>query len=155
MTMNIHEYLQLVHSRIKLMKEAFIKVAEHHKGEPDIYYNCLTLASYSVNHIKNTGLLVEKYARYLKQENETPQMVRPLIGEFEPGGTLLNDLQYLWLMIKELEIGCQILMQVAMTMHNNEIITLCGNLEKENMKQADWLINRIRQAASQVLSLSE
>jgi hypothetical protein len=153
--MNIHEYLLMVYNQEKQIKEAFIKVAEYHKAEPDIYYNCLTLASYSMIHIKKTGSLADKYLKYLRHDDEPDQMAPALMKEFEPGGTLLNDLQYLWLLTKELEIGCNILLQASMTLHDKEIVSLCGNLEKENMRQADWLISRIRQAASQVLSVSE
>lgn len=154
--MHVQDYLQLVSNSESQMKEALIKVAEHHKAEPDIYYTCLNLASWSDEHIRILKPLLEKYSNQAKKSREPERLSQTLFKEPRKGAlSLLRDLHDLWLLTKEIEICWSILKQAAMALRDTELESTCNTLEKETKRQTDWLLTRIKQAAPQILIVAE
>lgn len=154
--MHIQDYLQLVYTSEKQMAEAFIKVAEHHKAEPDIYYNCLTLASWSDEHARKIEPLKEKYEKHSKKSKEPERLNQTLFKEPRKGSlSLLRDLHDLWLLTKEVEICWSVLLQAARVIRDKDLESLYEDLDKETNRQSDWLLTRIKQAAPQILVVAE
>ena len=66
--MHISEYLELARSSEKQLAEAFMKVAKHHSEEPDIYFMCEQLSSWSEDHVKKLEPFIKKYSPSIKQQ---------------------------------------------------------------------------------------
>lgn len=82
--------------------------------------------------------------------------MRALFKEPRKGSMgLLRDLQDLWLMADEAEVCCIILRQAASGLHDKELIEVCNKTEKTAKRQSDWLLTRMKSAATQTLIAAE
>ncbi len=150
--MHLQDYLLLVYTSEKQLAESFIKVAEHYKAEPDIYYNCLTLASWSDGHVRKIEPLKGKYVKHAEKSKKPERLIQTLSRESGNGSlSLLRDLHDLWLLTKEVEICWKVLLQAARALRDKDLESLCEILDKETNRQTDWLLTRIKQAAPQIL----
>jgi hypothetical protein len=154
--MHIQDYLQLVYNSEKQLAEAFTKVAEHHKTEPDIYYTCLQLASWSKEHLEKVETQLEKYSESALKSQEPELLSQMLLKEPREGSlSLLKDLQDLWLLTKGIEICWSILLQAAAALRDMELESMCDHLNEETIRQSEWLQTRIKQAAPELLVVAE
>lgn len=154
--MHIQDYLELVHNSEQQLAKAFSKVAQHHQEEPDIYYMCLMLALWSIEHAKDIQPFQEKYSQHAPKMKEPERHNQTLFKELSKGElALLQDLHDLWLLTKEIEICWNVLMQAAKAIHDEELETAIGGMAKETKRQSDWLITRVKKAAPQILVVAE
>jgi hypothetical protein len=154
--MNLQDYLELVHNSEQQLAKAFSKVAQHHQEEPDIYYMCLMLAMWSIDHARDLQPLMEKYSQPASKSKEPERLNQTLFKEPGKGElALLRDLHDLWLLTKEIEICWNVLLQAAKAIHDEELETACVSMAKETKRQSDWLITRVKQAAPQILVVAE
>jgi hypothetical protein len=150
--MHIHDYLELVQSSEQQLAKAFSKVAQQHQEEPDIYYMCLMLALWSIEHSRDIQSLKEKYSGHASKTKEPERLNQTLFFEPRKGElALLRDLHDLWLLTKEIEICWNVLLQAAKAIHDEELETACVSMAKETKRQSDWLITRVKKAAPQIL----
>ncbi len=154
--MHIQDYLELVYNSEQQLAKAFSEVAKHHQEEPDIYYMCLMLALWSIEHTRDLQPLKEKYSTNAAQMKEPERLnqthfTEPRKGELD----LLSDLHDLWLLTKETEICWNVLIQAAKAIHDEELETACVSMAKETKRQSDWLITRVKQAAAQTLAAAK
>jgi hypothetical protein len=150
--MHIQDYLQLAINSEKQISEAFTKVADHHKDEPDIHSTCLMLGKWSEKHVDALEPFRKKYSEHASGEKETERLSQTLFKQPRKGPiALLRDLQDLWLISKEIEISYKIILQAAKAFRDTELQTTCENLAVENGRQSSWLQTRIKQAAPQLL----
>jgi hypothetical protein len=68
---------------------------------------------------------------------------------------LLGNLQGLWLMAGEVEMGYIILNQAAQALRDKELELSCRQLETQTHRQKAWLLTKIKHAASQTLVVAE
>lgn len=156
MPMHVQDYLQLVLNSEKQMADAFSKVAEHHKDEPDIYFMCLNLSSWSEQHVRHLEPLRMKYEEHAGKTKEPERLSQTLFKEPRKGPVaLLRDLHDLWLITKEIEISYKVLLQAARALRDTELETLILNQSSNTKRQSDWLLTRVKQAAPQVLVVAD
>lgn len=154
--MHVQDYLQLVSVSEGQMAEAFKKVANHHMEEPDIHFTCLMLASWSEKHVNEIEPLRKKYSEHAGKTREPERLNQTLFKDPRKGAlALLRDLHDLWLLTKEIEICWKVLLQAARALRDNDLESLCENLQKETKSQSDWLLTRVKQAAPQILVVAE
>lgn len=154
--MHVQDYLQLVSVSEGQMAEAFTKVANHHMEEPDIHFTCLMLASWSERHVNEIEPLKKKYSKHAGKTREPERLNQTLFKDPRKGAlALLRDLHDLWLLTKEIEICWKVLLQAARALRDNDLESLCENLQKETKSQSDWLLTRVKQAAPQILVVTE
>ena len=151
--MHLQDYLELVCNCEQQLAKAFSKVARNHQDEPHIYYMCLMLALWSIEHAREVESYKVKYAHPASKSKE-PERVHqafldePLKGEL----ALLRDLHDLWLLTKEIEICWNVLLQAAKAKTDKDLETSCIAMAKETKRQSDWLIARVKQAAPHILA---
>jgi hypothetical protein len=137
------DYLLQVYNSEKQMAEAFIKVAERYKAEPDIYYNCQSLGSLSFEHVRKIKPLIEKRSDRSKKSKEEPFYQSLFV---EPGLSLLHDLHDLWLLTKKIEICWSDLLHTPNVSNDLELESAALKLNNETKSQTDWLSTRIKLA---------
>jgi hypothetical protein len=154
--MHLQDYLQLVSVSEKQMSEAFTKVANHHREEPDIHFTCLMLASWSEKHVTEIEPFQKKFAKQSGKSKEPERLNQTLFKEPRKGPlALLRDLHDLWLLTKEIEICWKVILQGARALHDTDLESLCEDLQKETKRQSDWLLTRVKQAAPQILIVAD
>jgi hypothetical protein len=138
------------------MAEAFKKVADHHKDEPDIYYMCVMMAGWSEDHARKTEPFRAQYEADAEKAKEPERLSQSLFKSPRKGSlALLRDLHDLWLINKEIEISWMVLLQASRALRDIQLESLCTNLQAETKRQGDWLLTRIKQAAPQTLVVAE
>jgi hypothetical protein len=154
--MHIHEYLQLVYHNEQQLAKAFSKVARLHQNEPEIYYMCLMLAMWSIEHARDVLPFKKKYT-WPESSTTATERLNPAISDDPQNGelNLLHDLHGLWLQTKEIEICWSVLLQAAKTIRDEELETACASMAKETKRQSDWLISRVKKAAPQILVVTD
>lgn len=154
--MHIQDYLQLVLNSEQQMAEAFGKVANHHKEEPDIHFTCLMLEKWSDQHVKKIEPFRKKYAEKATGTKEPERLSQTLFKEPRKGSlALLRDLHDLWLLTKEIEVSWKVILQAAKALRDEDLVNTGVELSKETKRQSDWLLTRIKQAAPQILVVAE
>jgi hypothetical protein len=150
--MHIQDYLEMVYKSEQQLAKAFSKVAQHHQDEPEIYYMCLMLALWSIEHAKDLHPFREKYAQHASVTKMPESLSLALFNEPRKGElALLRNMQDLWLLTKEIEICWNVLLQTSKAGQDKELETACVSMAKETKRQSDWLIARIKQAAPKIL----
>jgi hypothetical protein len=138
------------------MAEAFKKVADHHKDEPDIYYMCMMMAGWSEDHARKIEPFRAQYQADAEKTKEPERLSQSLFKSPRKGSlALLRDLHDLWLINKEIEISWMVLLQASRALRDIQLESLCTNLQAETKRQGDWLLTRIKQAAPQTLVVAE
>jgi hypothetical protein len=154
--MHIESYLEMVYDSEKELSEAFMKVAKHHQSEPDIYFTCQLLSSWSKEQSEKIMAQEKRYAKFVRKSKEPERLRQTLFKEPRKGSlAMIRDLQDLWLLTKEVEIGCSILLQAAAALRDMELKETCENLDQMNKRQSEWLETRIKQAAPEILVVAE
>lgn len=154
--MHVQDYLQLVLNSESQMATAFSEVSEHHKDEPDVFFMCQNLSSWSEKHVKQLEPLRMKYEKHAGKTNEPKKLKKNLFkGPRKGPMALLRDLHDLWLITKEIEISYKVLLQAAKALRDTEMETLLLTLSGETKRQSDWLLTRIKQAAPQILVVAD
>lgn len=149
--MNLHDYLNQIYNQEKNLAAAFIKVAEYHKSERDIYYNCLVLASLSDEHAIRTLRLKSQYSQADSNYIIPSHLSKTLkIDPGKSGNTLLFDLHNLWLLTIELESEWDVIIEAAIVLHDRDLEYQCMVFEKETKSQSEWLMKNIRQLAPEI-----
>ncbi|GAB3236923.1 hypothetical protein GCM10027346_27770 [Hymenobacter seoulensis] len=148
--MKLGNYLGLVENSEKQLAEAFEKVANHHKDEPDIEQMCRKLSAWSVRH---KGHMQPFLVRYSADESPEPnQMEKVLFSQPRNGSlALLRDLHDLWLLANEVELCWDIIGNAALALRDKELEAACSEFQAETKRQVAWLLARIKQAAPQAL----
>jgi len=150
--MQIQDYLELVYNSEQQLSKAFSKVAKYHQDEPDIYYMCLMLALWSIEHAREASSFREKYARKSTKTAEPDRLNKAVFNEPRTGETaLLLDLHDLWLLTKEIEICWNVLLPAAKANNDKELEIACEGMARETKRQSDWLIARVKQAAPKIV----
>ncbi|MGE5406864.1 MAG: hypothetical protein ACM3NR_04045 [Methanosarcina sp.] len=154
--MHIQDYLELVLNSEENMAEAFRKVADHHKKEPDVHFTCIMLASWSDRHIEQIKPFRKKYSEKAGNTREPERLSQTLFKGPRKGPlALLRDLHDLWLLTKEIEISWKVILQAAKALRDEELVFTIESLAKETKRQSDWLQTRIKQAAPQILVVAD
>ncbi|MCW3109946.1 MAG: molybdopterin oxidoreductase [Segetibacter sp.] len=152
--MHIGRYIDLVHRTEIDLAKAFRKVSKAHGDEPDVYQTCKLLAVWCD---KLAEALEPFAAKYTPEKDKEPdRLTQTLLKDTRNGGmALLRDLHDLYLIASEVEICCTVLKQGADGLRDKELSTLCGDVEKQTIRQLSWLKTRLKTAAPQTLIVSE
>jgi hypothetical protein len=147
--MSVNSLLQSLYWLETILKEAFIKTAEYHKTVPDIYYDCQANASESDDKFKQLRIMTEKYP--VEDESGTENYLSTPIGVHETGLNLLSDLQYMWLLARNIELHTQILLQSATALNDPLLENTCLKIDSITARQSEWLLTRITREFSLLL----
>lgn len=148
--MNIHNYLQVVLAIERRLAEYFIKVAEYHKSEQEIYYGCQEMASISNENIREIRKLLGR-AEGMNALN-SGKLYDSVIRDFDRGNDLETDLRLLWLLTKECWLSYSLLQHTSGS-SDNDISLLCRTCGQNSEKQSSWLFTRIMHTAPQGVKL--
>lgn len=148
--MFVSSYIELASKSEEKLKEAFLKVAGHHKEEPDIEETCKELASWSEKHFQSFAPIME---RYIPDRDEEPENLHKILfqGTRSGGLGLLRDLHDLFLLASEVMLSYTVIMQAALALRDEELEEICLKSMKETERQINWIKTRIKQAAPQTL----
>jgi hypothetical protein len=149
--MTVYSLLQSLYSMETLLKEAFIKTAEYHKTVPDIYYDCQANASESDEKFRNIRIMMEKYPA--EKESGTEKYLSTPIDFHKTGLNLFSDLQYMWLLARNIELHTQILLQSSTALNDTALENSCYRLDGITARQTEWLLNRISREVSLIISV--
>jgi hypothetical protein len=149
--MTLHDYLNQIYTQEKNLAAAFIKVAEYHKSEQDIYYNCLVLASLSDEHAIRIDRVTSQYSEDDSNDIIPSHLSKTLkLDPGKAGNSLLFDLHNLWLLTIELETEWDVIIEASIVLHDRDLEYQCMIFEKETKSQSEWLMERIRQLAPEI-----
>lgn len=137
--MNIHNYLQVVLALEKRLAEYFIKVAEYHKSEPEIYYGCQEMAAISTDHTREIKKVASEGKHFPLSEKRSNSMIK----EFETGTELETDLRLLWLLTKESGLVYNLLHHLSKSTGDSKLATISGTYEQDSQRQSAWLHSRM------------
>lgn len=152
--MHIGNYIDMVHKSQQDMAKAFMKVAKHHKAEPDIAETCQLMMSWSDKLVEKIKPFAEKYGE--EKNKEPDRLMSDLFSEPRKGAMgLLRDLQDLWLMANEGEIASIILQQAAFGLRDKGLIAVCDDINTYSKRQLSWLLTRMKSIATQTLIVAE
>lgn len=148
--MHLAHYLGLIHKAERDLADAFRKVAEGHKEDPDVYYLCHTLAKQCDEHARKLKPFVERYGE--DAPDEPDRLHTELFKETREGGLgLLRDLHDLYLMASECDISWILIGQAAQGARDKELFEVVNACDIETSTQLKWLKTRMKQAAPQAL----
>lgn len=151
--MQVANYLGLIRRAEEKLAEAFERVGKQHAVEIDVLHMCKLFSSWSLDHVENLKLLVEKYG---EKKNDEPKELSSVLIETRMGALgLLRDLQGLWLMASEVEMCYIILNQAAQALRDKELELSCRQFGTKTHRQKSWLLTKIKHAASQTLVVAE
>jgi hypothetical protein len=152
--MHLANYLGLVHDSEKDLAKAFLKVAKHHRDEPDIFQMCQKLASWSEDHVSNLKKFVDRYSE--NKSSEPDKLKKTLFSKPRSGSlALVRDLHDLWLLANEVQLCWIVILQAARSLRDKELELACQQFDGQTQKQLSWLLTRIKQAAPQALVVAE
>jgi hypothetical protein len=148
--MHLAHYLGLIHKAERDLADAFRKVAEGHKQEPDVFYLCHTLAKQCDRHAEKLEPFVERYGEDAPEEPD--RLHSELFQGTRKGGLgLLRDLHDLYLMASECDISWTLIGQAAQGARDKELFEVVNACDGETSTQLKWLKTRMKQAAPQAL----
>lgn len=143
--MKIHDLLNSAFQNEMKLKEHFIKVAEYHKSDSDIYYECQMLAILSDD---KAGLIKEMIGKGISVE-DTGSTEKSFVSYHDPGADLIEDLHYVWLLASEAEMYSMLIVHAASATGDIHLEKKGVMLRENTEKQSDWLTGRIKKAVSE------
>jgi len=149
--MRVSNYLEYTQRSEEELAKAFKIVAKHHILEPDVHETCKLLASWSLDHAENLTLLIQRYG---EQEEKEPDRLDYSIFKMRTGSLgLLRDLHDLWTMASEVKLCWIILLQCAKALRDEKLKLACMQYGSQTKKQVEWLLTKIKQSTSQILTV--
>jgi hypothetical protein len=132
------------------LHDALLKVARHHREEPDMEEICRLLASWSEVKACSAERFINKYGE--KHDRGAEKLYNELFQGPRRGGiALLRDLHDLWLLATEARICWTLLLQSAQALRDKDLIETCVQNSQQSDRQIAWLETRSKQAAPQTL----
>jgi hypothetical protein len=142
--------LRSLHSAEQRLAAAFRTVGDGHAAEVDVHHIAGVLAEQCEQHAERLEPFAARYADGERSELDEPQ--RELFGGVRSGPLgLLRDLDDLYLMACECELGWALAGQAARGARDRELTALAGRCQGEAGTQVAWLRTRMKQAAPQAL----
>jgi hypothetical protein len=152
--MLLPHYLGLLENSEKQLTDAFEYVAKKHRDEPDVEQMCAKLSAWSREHRGRVQGFVAKYSE--EQEGEPAKLKRSLFAEKRSGPlALLRDLHDLWLLTQEVQLCWIVIKQAALGLRDEDLKAAHQFCNARTKRQAEWLLNRVKQAAPQALLVAE
>jgi hypothetical protein len=142
--------LRSLHSAEQRLAAALRAVGDGHAAEVDVHHIAGILAEQCEQHAERLEPFAARYADEELGELDVPH--RDLFGGVRSGPLgLLRDLDDLYLMACECELGWTLAGQAARGARDRELTALAGRCQGEAAQQAAWLRTRMKQAAPQAL----
>lgn len=161
--MRMHRGIAQLHEAESDLADEYVKVADRHAVEHDVYNMCRQLAMQCLAHADALQPFAERYGTAIR-DPDAPEtwttligMVRrkgaELMGRSERAGVLLlRDLRQLYLMACEAELGWWMVRQGAMAARDEQLAELFETCHEETWNQVKWLKTKVKEAAPQVLA---
>jgi hypothetical protein len=146
--MRVSNYLEYIQRCEEELAKAFKVVAKHHILEPDVHEMCNLLASWSLDHVENLQTMI---LRYGDEEEKEPDRLDYSILTMRTGSLgLLRDLHDL---VNEVKLCWIILLQSAKALRDTKLKLACLQFGAQTRRQGEWLMTKIKQSTSQVLTV--
>ena len=152
--MHIGKYIDLVHRKENDLVDAFKLVSKAHSDEVDVEQTCVLLSSWS----KKLADELEPVAKRYKKEGdrEPDRLTKTLLKKARKGSmALLRDLHDLYLIVNEVLVCCTILKQGGTALADEELVSVCEEIERQTTRQSSWLMTRMKSAAPQTLIVAK
>jgi hypothetical protein len=152
--MHIGKYIDLVHRTEEDLVDAFKLVSKAHSDEVDVEQTCVLLSSWS----KKLADELEPIAKRYKKEGdkEPDRLTKTLLKKARKGSmALLRDLHDLYLIVSEVLVCCTILKQGGTALEDEELVSICEEIERQTTRQSSWLMTRMKSAAPQTLIVAK
>ena len=152
--MHIGKYIDIVHRTEVDLAGAFQLVAKAHGDEVDVYQTCMLLSSWSQTLADDVEVFAKKYKE--ETDKEPDRLTQTLLKKTRKGSmALLRDLHDLYLIVTEVQICCTILKQGGTGLRDEELVSVCEEIERQSKRQLSWLMTRMNSAAPQTLIVAE
>jgi hypothetical protein len=149
--MRISNYIEYTKRCEEELAKAFKVVAKHHILEPEVHEMCNLWASWSLDHVQNLQLMIDRYG---EEENTEPDRLDYSLLKIRTGSLgLLRDLHDLWLMTSEVKLCWIILLQSARALRDTKLKLACLQFGNQTKRQSEWLLTKIKMSSSQVLTV--
>lgn len=152
--MHIGKYIDLVRRTENDLVDAFKLVSKAHSDEVDVEQTCVLLSSWS----KKLADELEPVAKRYKKEGdkEPDRLTKTLLKKARKGSmALLRDLHDLYLIVNEVLVCCTILKQGGTALADEELVSVCEEIERQTTRQSSWLMTRMKSAAPQTLIVAK
>jgi hypothetical protein len=152
--MHIGKYIDLVHRTEEDLVDAFKLVSKAHSDEVDVEQTCVLLSSWS----KKLADELEPIAKRYKKEGdkEPDRLTKTLLKKARKGSmALLRDLHDIYLIVSEVLVCCTILKQGGTALEDEELVSICEEIERQTTRQSSWLMTRMKSAAPQTLIVAK
>jgi hypothetical protein len=150
--MFLGDYIAVLHQAQRDLAEALRQTAQAHEQEADVKALGQRLAAQCDRHAE---LLAEYTQRYPAEEPQSQQQASRFRGTRGGGTGLLRDLQDLFVMAAECDIGWTLVGQAAQGARDRELLDVVHRCEGETAQQLAWLRSRLKQTAPQALVVAE
>ncbi|HEU4948341.1 MAG TPA: hypothetical protein VFT31_14415 [Kribbella sp.] len=152
--MHLATYTGLLHESEQALADAFRRVGSHHRDEPDVYYQCESLARQVDLQVEALAPVVQRYGE--QRDPEPEQLQAAEFGGTRTGGIgLLRDLQDLYVLASFVDITWTVIGQAAQGLRDHELIEIVSSRQQDTARQLTWLQTRIKQSAPQVLIMAK
>ena len=149
--MLLNSYIEYALRREDALAKAFKKVAIRYQDEPDVSGLCKIFASWSMDHAENLKALLERYDTNSDEKWSRSGQLKFTIHEGSLA--LMQDLHGLWLMTNEVNLCWTILLQAAKALRDEKLELACSQYSLHTQQQINWLTSKIKQSASQALTV--
>lgn len=149
--MHLSTYLGQLEVGETCLAASYRAVAEGHAAEADIKTLATLLAGQSESHVEALAPIVGRYGE--RRETEPHRLA---VERARPGALgLLRDLQDLYLLATDVEVGWSLVGQAAKALRDEELIAVVDTSANETETQRQWLSTRIKTSAPQALLIAE
>ena len=152
--MHIGKYIDLVHRTENDLVDAFKLVSKAHGDEVDVEQTCLLLSTWSQQLADELEPVAKRYKK--ESDKEPDRLTKTLLKKTRKGSmALLRDLHDLYLIVNEVLVCCTILKQGGTALEDEEMVSVCEEIERQTTRQASWLMTRMKSAAPQTLIVAK
>lgn len=148
--MYLGSYLAMLQESERKLGEAFDQVATSHGDEPDVYFMCIQFAKTCTSASEAVAPFAGQYQH--RKEDEPDRLFSDLFQGTRQGAlALLRDLQDLYVMAQETDIGLTLVRQAAQGLNDIALLEMVDEWLAQVQEQIKWIQTRSKQAAPQAL----
>jgi hypothetical protein len=146
----VADYIGILIEANQEFDAACTSVAEHHLEEPEILSGMRKLAEFSNQAVESLRPFMDRYGECDdKEPNKLRETLLPSVRAGAYG--VLRDLHALFVMASEIHISLAIVMQASKELRDEQLLSVCINMDEQNKRQQAWLVTQIEHRASHTL----
>lgn len=148
--MHLSNYLAVVHSGESSLAEAYLRVADAHQADADVYYACHTVIHQCQEHIEALRPVIQRFGEAPEGEPERLRAEGAMLTR-TGGLALLRDLHDLYAMCSFVDAAWMVVDQAAKGLGDEQLLDVVTSCHAETTMQLKWLKTAMKSAAPQAL----